>query len=102
MSATFLNELNEHISAFAQATADKQAGRTAHIAARAALDEALGAGLNAVRQLDAVVRNKYRDDPATLAQWTSASHTPPRSARLAYARADSERTPLIRRRTFKG
>jgi len=27
-----------------------------------------------VRQLNAVVRNKYRDDAAKLAGWTSASH----------------------------
>jgi hypothetical protein len=28
-----------------------------------------------VRQLDAVVRNKFRDDPVRLAEWESARHT---------------------------
>jgi hypothetical protein len=30
--------------------------------------------MNAVRELDAIVRNTFRDDPATLAEWTSARH----------------------------
>jgi hypothetical protein len=28
-----------------------------------------------VRKLDAIVRNKYANNPAVLAEWTSASHT---------------------------
>jgi hypothetical protein len=28
----------------------------------------------ALRKLDPIIRNKYANDPATLAAWTSASH----------------------------
>jgi hypothetical protein len=30
--------------------------------------------MNATRKLDAIVRNKFRDDPAALAAWESARH----------------------------
>ncbi|HMH44542.1 MAG TPA: hypothetical protein VK557_13710 [Pyrinomonadaceae bacterium] len=46
-----------------------------HVAAGAALDDAISLGLELVQKLDAIFRNKYANNPAVLAEWTSASHT---------------------------
>ena len=35
----------------------------------------IGSVEETVRKLDAIVRNKYANNPAPLAEWTSASHT---------------------------
>ena len=39
------------------------------------LDATLAKALQAVRVLDVIARNKYRNDPAVLAAWITASHT---------------------------
>ncbi len=38
------------------------------------MDETVARGLQAVRQLDVVIRNKFNGDPGVLANWTRASH----------------------------
>ena len=72
---TFLADLEEAISS-------KHHNTEAHVVATAAIDAALERGLNALRKLDAIVRNKFHNDPATLAAWESASH-PQHHARKA-------------------
>jgi hypothetical protein len=56
------------------------------VAATVAVSDAAERGHNAVRELDAIVRNIFRDDPAALAEWESASHVerPPPSLSLPY------------------
>ncbi|MFN2454160.1 MAG: hypothetical protein ABR577_08060 [Pyrinomonadaceae bacterium] len=75
LPATFLADLDADIESFEQSVTFKHQGTDTHVAATAAIDEAIEGGTNAVRQLDAIIRNKFRDDSATLAAWTSASHT---------------------------
>lgn len=75
MPADFLDQLAEKLAAFDQATGGRAQKHGEHVAATAAIDTALERGVNAVRELDAIVRNVFRDDAATLAEWTSASHT---------------------------
>jgi hypothetical protein len=74
LPADFLDDLAADIAAFEHAINTQHTGTDAHIAATAAIDNALERGLKAVQRLDAIVRNKFRDDPAALAAWTSASH----------------------------
>jgi len=83
MPLEFLEDLDEDIKAFEQSIVEQNRGAGVRTAATAAVDSAIERGVAAVRQLDAVIRNKFRDDPSTLAAWTSASHTerPPRAAR---------------------
>jgi hypothetical protein len=64
------------------------AERDARISATESIDAAIDRGIESVRQLDALVRNKFRDDSATLAAWTSASHT--ESASRAAAKPDTK------------
>jgi hypothetical protein len=91
MPADFLEDLNADIAAFEQAVKDQNLKRTARVSATESIDTAIERGVKAVRALDAIVRNKFRNDPAVLAAWTSASHTEraPRTAR----KTDAAPTP---------
>jgi hypothetical protein len=75
MPADFLDELQEHIDDFEEAISDQSSGVGNRVAAGAALDEVIERGNDLVRKLDAIVRNKYANNAAVLAEWTSASHT---------------------------
>lgn len=75
LPADFLDDLSIDIANFEMAMTHQAAGVGTHVSARAAIDEAIAEGLKTVKKLDAIVRNKYRDDGPTLAEWTSASHT---------------------------
>ncbi|HEX8179539.1 MAG TPA: hypothetical protein VF525_08350 [Pyrinomonadaceae bacterium] len=75
LPADFLEDLNASIAAL-EASINNRAQQTGtRVAATVAIDAAIDAGMNAVRELHAIVHNIFRDDPATLAEWTSASHT---------------------------
>jgi hypothetical protein len=70
----FLEDLNADIAAFEAAINAQQSGRRGHVTATAAIDEIIERGMKIVRRLDAIVRNRFRDDPARLAAWLSARH----------------------------
>jgi hypothetical protein len=76
----FLDDLNADITEFEESIGSREQKTGEHVAATAAIDGSIERGMNAVRELDAIVQNTFRNDPATLARWTSASHTerPPR------------------------
>jgi hypothetical protein len=71
---TFIEELEAQIAALERAMGDQNTKRDAHISATASVETLIERGVNAVRRLDAIVRNKFRDDSATLAAWESARH----------------------------
>ncbi|MEA2205962.1 MAG: hypothetical protein QOE77_2738 [Blastocatellia bacterium] len=75
LPADFLAELNTDISALEAAMSDQSGGNVGHVSARAAIDETINRGNETVHKLDAIVRNKYANNSAVLAAWTSASHT---------------------------
>jgi hypothetical protein len=75
LPADFVEDLNADTESFERAIASQNRSTDTHVAATQAFDDGLDEGGKIVRQLDAVVRNKYRNDGATLAAWTSASHT---------------------------
>lgn len=74
MPADFLEDLQSDIDAFEEAINQKNVGRDTRVTATAAIDDVIERGMILLRQLDAIVRNKFRDDPSKLAAWTSASH----------------------------
>jgi hypothetical protein len=74
MQPTFLEEFREKMAALERAMEQQNTGRGAHVSATASVESAAEQGMNAVRKLDAIVRNKFRDDTATLAAWESARH----------------------------
>lgn len=75
MPDDFLDDLAADIEGFEQFISQKIQRRSAQVAATAAIDGAVERGINIVRELDAIMRNKYADDQATLAAWLSASRT---------------------------
>ncbi|HEX8176358.1 MAG TPA: hypothetical protein VF543_14685 [Pyrinomonadaceae bacterium] len=74
LPADFLDNLNMAITEFEQAVNKQNLGKEMHVAATTAIDEALERAINIVRQLNAIVRNKYADNTPTLAVWESARH----------------------------
>lgn len=73
-TATFLTDLQTAIDAADQAEDRQSAALGAQTAATAAISDHLKQLREAVRELDIIIRNKYRADPAALASWKSASH----------------------------
>lgn len=74
LAASFLEDLNAHIAALEEEINSKAQKTGAHVAATVAVSDAAERGRKAVRELDAVVRNIFRNDPSALAEWESASH----------------------------
>ena len=79
MPANFIDALHADIAALEEAISSRARSRDAHVAATASLDAAVDRGIKAVQRLNAIVRNKFRDAPAALAAWESASHVEHRS-----------------------
>lgn len=74
LPADFIEDLNEDIAAFEAAIKAQESGRREHVTATAAIDDVIERGMQIARRLDAIVRNLFRDQPAKLAAWESASH----------------------------
>jgi hypothetical protein len=74
MPESFIEEFKEDIADLERAMGQQNTGRGAHVSATASVESAAERGMNAVRKLDAIVRNTFRDDTATLAAWESARH----------------------------
>lgn len=75
LPADFLAVLNADIAALEAAINSRSSGVGDHVAARAAIDNTIARGRDVVRKLDVIVKNKYANNPAMLAEWRSASHT---------------------------
>ena len=74
LPADFLEDLQADITDFEQSVTEKHAATGEKVAATDAIGNAVQTGLEALRRLRAIVPNKYRDNPAKLAAWTTASH----------------------------
>lgn len=85
----FLDDLRADITALEQTLGEKTVSASSAVTVGAAIDENIAAGIEAIRDLDAVVRNRYRNDPTTLAAWANATHVarPPRVAKAKEAAA---------------
>ncbi len=88
LPADFLEDLADDIAAMERTMAEQSTGQSQRIASAAAIDDAIDRGNEVVRKLDAIVKNKYGNQPAVRAAWLSASHT--------------ERAPRRRRETEEG
>jgi hypothetical protein len=75
LPADFLQDLQDDIAALEAAISGQASGVGDHVAASAEINATIEAGDIAKRKLDAIVRNKYANNPGVLAEWTSASHT---------------------------
>jgi hypothetical protein len=69
----FLDELEDAIDDLEKEGSDQNAGISEQVGATAALRAALERGIAARTQLLPIVRNKFANNPAILAQWESAA-----------------------------
>jgi hypothetical protein len=73
LTAGFFNNLRAQADRLDSSTALQNAGAAAGVDTTAAVEESLRQMDELVERLDTAVTNKYRDDPAKLAAWESAS-----------------------------
>jgi len=73
LPATFLENLDAATNAFESAQSSQNQNTERRETATAAIEAVVERGRQLVRELDAIVSNKYRKDRATLAAWESAS-----------------------------
>lgn len=73
MTANFLEQLRTATTAFEQAITQKQTAVGSHRQARVGLDSKIATGLQTVRQLDALIHNKFKGNAVVLSDWTRAS-----------------------------
>jgi hypothetical protein len=83
MEEDFLESLSADITAFEAAITAKNSKTAIRVSATAGIGATLDRGIKAVRQLQAVVKNKYSNSRTTLSAWASASRversgSPPR------------------------
>lgn len=74
LDANFIANLDTHITAFETAIKDKGAGQSAQGGATGGIDDTTHKAAVALHVMDTIVRNKYKNDPAKLAEWVIASH----------------------------
>lgn len=74
MAADFLDDFREAIASIEQSITARNHHREGRVSSTAALGVVIARGMTQVKQVNAVVHNKYRNDPVVLAAWTSSSH----------------------------
>lgn len=74
LPADFLTALETAINNFESTIAAQDEARNAQTAATAAISDAQRQLIDAVSEFSPIVRNTFRNDPAALAAWESASH----------------------------
>ena len=89
----FLEDLAGDIEDFEETIALTIQKRGEHVAATAAIDGVVERGVNAVRELDVIMRNRFASDPSTLAAWLSASHTQRTPRRESASQTDTPPAP---------
>lgn len=73
MPANFVEDLNAKIAAFASSITQKEAAVGSHRTAKVEIGQKLNLGMRTVRQLEAVVRNKFQADELVLREWERAT-----------------------------
>src|SRR5260221_621364 len=74
LHADFLTQLGTDITAFEAAITAKGAGVGAQAGATGGLEDAAHKAAIALHVLNTIVKNTYKNNPAKLAEWTTASH----------------------------
>ena len=74
MPATCIDDLKVSITRFENSMDDQSGAVGDRMSSRVAINQKLEELMLTRRQLNPIMENKYADDPATLAEWTRASH----------------------------
>jgi hypothetical protein len=73
---TFLDELNQALAAFEQATDDAHGARRSHVGAASQLRAVVNEAVKLVGMLDGLYRARFRNDAESLAAWESSRNLP--------------------------
>lgn len=71
---TFVQDLEDRVAAFEQAKDEKADGLEDQKGARTGLGATIRGGLTVTKQLNVVMKNLYRNDPAKATAWATAAH----------------------------
>lgn len=71
---TFHEDMRTLVNDFEQSISTQNQSLGARVSATKSVKTAIAHGVALVRQLDAIVRNKFSADPAALAEWERATH----------------------------
>lgn len=74
MPERVFQDLETNIAAFQATRVGQYEGGESNVTAATFFDTSMELALNYVRQLDAIVRNKFHNNPAGLAAWERARH----------------------------
>lgn len=74
LAADFITSLNADITAFEAAVKDKSSALGTQVGATGALEDTAHQVTVALHVLNTIVRNTFKNDPAKLAEWATASH----------------------------
>ena len=74
LPATFITQLNADITAFEATVTTKGASQLTQVNATSGLEDAAHKAAVALHVLNTVVKNTYKNNPAKLAEWATASH----------------------------
>ncbi len=72
--ANFVTALRQRVAAFESADSDQNVGQENQQGATASIGPLIQEGLTIVKQLDAIMHNKYRSDAEKMGAWLAASH----------------------------
>ncbi|MFN7930470.1 MAG: hypothetical protein U0Y68_21605 [Blastocatellia bacterium] len=72
LAADFLTALQAQITAMANTMTDRSEARSAQVTATASIGQTIEQGSRLVQQLEVIMRNKYAQEPQTLAAWETA------------------------------
>jgi hypothetical protein len=93
MPENFLEVLTDDIQSYEDAVNNSNLHSANRVAARTMVSSVCSQVLVLRRELDPIVRNKYRDDPEKLALWETASHLERPTQRSASAAPDDGNQP---------
>lgn len=93
MPADFLEDLADDIATLERSISNQSRGTGESVAARVAIETKVDEGIAVLNKLRAIMKNKYANDPATLAEWTSASHVERAPRRKKETKKDGNSEP---------
>ena len=92
-SADFIEALRQRVVDFENAHTEQNTGLQDQVGATAGIDDLIDQGLVILKQLDAIMHNKYASNPQKLAAWLTASNIQRPSANGKAATASPDVTP---------
>ena len=92
MPETFLDDLASDIADFEKTISDRNKSIGQRVSATASIDDAIERGMKIAQELDAIVRNKMRNDRAAVTEWMSARHVERPTRRTKSSKPDESGT----------